>query len=185
MQTILILGLIFFALMTLYNLTKALKEKTSYLPAIFGLLMFLSTLLILLGQALIGSFGFIIILLLSLFYSKTISDMRMKQFMKGMEGVENIYSPALKDIFNLRFWGVYALKKGPRKAAIGYSLLQTCFVIFMLVVMNLFLDISMRMIFLSPFAIVMFLAGWREYESVFRKYSEQQVMKCSTGKENS
>ena len=64
MQIILIPGLIFFALMTLYNLKKATSEETSYLPTIFGLLMFASTLLILLGQALIGSFGFIIILLL-------------------------------------------------------------------------------------------------------------------------
>ena len=85
--------------------------------------------------------------------------MRMRQFMKGMEGIEATSSPALRDILNLRFWGVYALNKGPRKAAIGFSLLQTCFVIFMLGAMNLFLDTSMRMIFLAPFAIVMFLAG--------------------------
>lgn len=185
MQIILISGLVFFALMTLYNLKKAILEETSYLPVIFGLLMFASTLLILLGQALVGSFGFIILLLLALFYSKTISDMRMRQFMKGMVGIDATSSPALRDILNLRFWGIYALKKGPRKAAIGFSLLQTCFVIFMLGVMNLFLDNFMNMTFLAPFAIVMFLAGWREYESVFRKYSEQQAMKSLTGQQES
>lgn len=185
MQIILISGLVFFALMTLYNLKKAVNEGTSYLPAIFGILMFASTLLILLGQALIGSFGFIIILLLVLFYSKTISEMRMRQFMKGMEGIDPTSSPALKDILNLRFWGVYALNKGPRKAAIGFSLLQTCFVIFMLGALNLLLDNFMKITFLAPFAIVMFLAGWREYESVFRKHSEQQAMKISTGQQKS
>ncbi|MGM0771079.1 MAG: hypothetical protein ACQESU_05670 [Halobacteriota archaeon] len=183
MQTVLISGLVFFALMALYNLKKATREEISYLPGIFGILMFASTLLVLLGQALIGSFGFIIILLLALFYSKTISDMRMRQFMKGMESIDSTSSTALKDIFNLRFWGVYALKKGPRKAAIGFSLLQTCFVIFMLGCMSLFLDIFMKITFLAPFAIMMFLAGWREYESVFRKYSEQQAMKSLTGKQ--
>ncbi|MEL4306247.1 hypothetical protein [Methanococcoides sp. LMO-2] len=185
MQIILILGLAFFAIMTLYNLRKAIREKTSYLPAIFGFLMFTSTLLILLGQALIGGFGFLIILLLALFYSKTISEMRMRQFMKGMEGIDPTSSPALKDILNLRFWGIYSLKKGPRKAAIGFSLLQTCFVIFMLVAMSLFLDNFMKITFLAPFAIVMFLAGWREYESVFMKYSEQQATKSLTGQQES
>ncbi|WP_440953232.1 hypothetical protein [Methanococcoides sp. FTZ1] len=183
MQSILILGLIFFAVMILYNLKKAVTENGSYLGATFGLLMFISTLLILLGHTLVGSFGFIIILLLSLFYSKTISEIRMKQFMKGMEGVEYISSPALRDIFNLKFWGVYAMKIGARKAAIGCSLFQTSFVIFMLGVMDRFLKSPMEMTFLVPFAIVMFLAGWREYESVFRKYSEQQLMDSVNDKE--
>ncbi|WP_135609899.1 hypothetical protein [Methanococcoides sp. AM1] len=185
MSTILILGILFFALMTLYNLKKAVREKTSYLPAIFGFLMFISTLLILLGQPLIGSFGFVIILLLSLFYSKTISDMRMRQFMKGMEGIEDISSPALRDILNLRFWGVYAMKEGPRKAAFGCSLFQTGFMFFIFVVMTLFSDISLNMLVLVPAAIVIFVMGWYEYESIFRKYSEQQAMKSSTEQEHS
>ncbi|UGV40252.1 hypothetical protein J7W08_09155 [Methanococcoides orientis] len=171
--------------MTLYNLKKATSEETSYLPAIFGLLMFASTLLILLGQALIGSFGFIIILLLALFYSKTISEMRMSQFMKGMEGIETTSSPALKDILNLRFWAVYALNKGSRKAAFGCSLFQAGFMFFIFVLMTSFSDIYLNMLVLVPAAIVIFVMGWYEYESIFRKYSEQQAMKSSTEQEHS
>lgn len=184
MSTILILGLLFFAVMTLYNLAKALKEKTTYLPAIFGFLMFISTLLIMFDQALIGGFALVIVFLLSLFYSKTISDIRRGQFLKGMEGIEDISSPALKDIFSLRFWGAYALKEGPRKAAIGYSLFQAGFMVFFFGVMALFSDFSLNMSFLVPFIIVIFVVGWREYEVIFRKYSEQQDMESSTEQEN-
>lgn len=185
MLTILILGLLFFAVMTIYNLVKAVKDKTSFLSAIFGFLMFLSTLLIILDQVLIGGFALVIVFLLALLNFRTISDVRMRNFLKAMEGIEDISSPALRDIFGLRFWGVYALKKGPRKAAIGYSLFQTGFLILFFVVLMAITDYSMSLNFVIPALIVIFVMGWREFEVIFRIYSEQQDMENSTGHENS
>ncbi|SES95215.1 hypothetical protein SAMN04488587_1686 [Methanococcoides vulcani] len=56
--------------------------------------------------------------------------------------------------------------------------------VFFFGVMALFSDFSLGMTFLVPFIIVIFVVGWREYEVIFRKYSEQQDMESSTEQEN-
>jgi len=171
---ILIFGVLFFAALSLYNLIHSFKHKKSYLPSVIGLLMCLMTVFVLYDKLIVGAFLSVIILLLVIFSSSTIFGIRKRSFLKAIDGVDITSTFSAMHILDVRFWAVYALKNGVKKAAVGYSLSQAVFLIVILAIVTFVFPSHMTFYFWTPFIFVAFGMGWREYNIIFREFCESK-----------
>ncbi|ABE52450.1 hypothetical protein [Methanococcoides burtonii] len=174
-EAILIIGIIFFAAISLYNLVHSIRHKKSYLPSVFGILMALATALILFDRPLIGGFAFVIIFLLAIFSSGKIFGIRKRSFLKAMEGVEINSKFSLRYVTNIKYWAAYALNNGPKKAAVGYSLIQTVLIALVLVIFTYVFPRPTNFLTLVPFILVLFLMSLREYVIIFKEFNESKL----------
>lgn len=171
---ILLFGIVFFAFITIYNLLHSIRNKTSYLPSVFGSLVVIATVLIYFDRVLVVSFIFIIMLLLAIFSSKTIFNIRKRSLEKAMEGVEITSSFPARDIINIRYWGPYAFKNGPKKAALLYTLIQTVFLALILFLFTLIPSSHVQFHLWIPFLLMSFVLGLREANIVLREFCESK-----------
>lgn len=174
-KAILIFGIIFFAALSLYNMIHSAKHKKSYLPSVFGLLMALATALILFDRPILGGFAFVIMLLLAIFSSGKIFGIRKRSFLKAIEEVDINSTFSLRYIVDIRYWAVYALKNGSKKAAVGYSLSQTGLTAFVLVIVTYASPIATKFIVWIPLIFIVFVMGLREYNIIFKEFCESKI----------
>ncbi|NPE27736.1 hypothetical protein HNV12_07095 [Methanococcoides sp. SA1] len=173
-ETILIIGIIFFAAISLYNLVHSIKHKKSYLPTVFGILMALATALILFDQLIIGGFAFVIIFLLAIFSSGKMFNIRKRSFLKAIDMVDINSTFSLRHIIDIRYWAVYALKNDPKKAALGYSLAQTASISLVLATFLYVSNADAHLAMYVPFLFILFLMNVREYDIIFQEFCESK-----------
>ena len=78
-------------------------------------------------------------------------------------------------ILDIRFWAAYALKNGAKKAAVGYSLSQTVFLIIVLAIVTFVFPSHMKFHLWIPFIFIVFVMGWREYNKIFQEFCESKI----------
>lgn len=174
-EAILIIGIIFFAAISLYNLVHSIKHKKSYLPSVFGILMALATALILFDRPIIGGFAFVIILLLAIFSSGKIFGIRKQSFLKAMDDVDINSTFSIRHVTNIKYWAAYALKNGPNKAAWGYSLVQFGLIALVLVILISDSSSNINFLIFGPFILVSFLMNLREYVIIFKEFYDSKL----------
>lgn len=121
MKEILIFGILFFALMTVYNLIVSIRRKESFMPAIVGFFMTLVALLIFFEQFLYATLFFIALVIVAVVKRSETSKILEGKISQELEKIDSKEPLKLKDFLGWKGWAKIALKHGAKKAAFFYA----------------------------------------------------------------
>ena len=123
MKEILLLGIGFFAFMTVYNLIVAIKRKEDFTPTIVTFLMTLATLFIFFEQVLYGILCFCTMVIVAVAKHSEALNIREEEISKELERIDSKGQPIkLRDFLTWKSWAIIIVKHGAKKAAMFYAL---------------------------------------------------------------
>ena len=124
MKEILLLGIGFFAFMTVYNLIVAIRRKEGFTPTIVAFLMTLATLFIFFEQVLYGILCFCVMVIVAVAKHSEALNSREERISKELEKIDSKEPIKLWDFltFTWNGWVKIIVKHGAKKAAMFYAL---------------------------------------------------------------
>ena len=123
MKEILLLGIGFFAFMTVYNLIVAIRRKEGFTPTIVAFLMTLATLFIFFEQVLYGILCFCTMVIVAVAKHSEALNIRKERISKELEKINSKEHPVkLRDFLTRKGWVKIIVKYGAKKAAMFYTL---------------------------------------------------------------
>ncbi|MCK4736164.1 MAG: hypothetical protein KAT65_27165 [Methanophagales archaeon] len=122
MKEILLLGIGFFAFMTVYNLIVAIRRKEGFTPTIMAFLMTVATLFIFFEQVLYGILCFVAMVIVAVVKHSEGSKIREGRISKELEKIDSKEPIKLRDFLTWKSWAITIVKHGAKKAAMFYAL---------------------------------------------------------------
>lgn len=170
-----ILGIVFFAFMTIYNAIAYRKNKTSLLPTIFSFLLALITLLLFLEQSLLCiTILMLAVFLLSVVKYPMISKIQEKRFLKELEKTDlNEPLKVMDFVVGMKGWGKIAVKYGARKTALIYSVSFSTIIGLGLLSMSILIpDYGMRGYSVLQMTLILTVLFYFQMHKTLKKYLE-------------
>ncbi len=172
------IAIIFFSVMTIYNIHAYLRKDNSPLPAIYGFILTLITFLLYLEQSLL----IISLLIFALFLfsvakypqsSKIQQEKALQELNKA-----NLYEPFyLKDLVGgMKGWGKLALRWGPGRTALLYSASMAFFVgILLLGLKEMIPELDIKGFFIAEMVLIFTAFSYYQMNKTFKAYLDERA----------
>ena len=171
MKEILIFGILFFALMTVYDLIVSIRRKESFMPAIVGFFMTLVALLIFFEQFLYATLFFIALVIVAVVKRSETSKILEGKISQELEKIDSKEPLKLKDFLGWKGWAKIALKHSAKKAAFFYASLVAIGIILIWLLFCVIFpeDVQLGWSWWACFIVTSFTLIYYEYSKIFKK----------------
>ena len=172
MKEILLLGIGFFAFMTVYNLIVAIRRKEGFTPTIVAFLMTLATLFIFFEQVLYGILCFVAMVIVAVVKHSEGSKIREERISKELEKIDSKEQRVkLRDFLTWKSWAIIIVKHGAKKAAMFYTLFVAICITLIWVLLRIFFpeDMQPQPSWLIGFIVTFCALFYYDFSKVFER----------------